>query len=120
MADRPRILVVDDEPYNRQLLERTFARVAEVVVAGSVVEALAACEIAVFDTIVTDQNMVGGKGTDLAAQVRARWPETRIVVITGYDDDGELARARAAGVVDEILGKPWSPAALRARVLGPR
>lgn len=115
-----RMLIVDDEPFNRDLLERTFARAAEVVVAGTVDEALAACEAAPFDVVTTDQRLVGGHGTELAARIRARWPATRIVVISGFTDDVELLKARAAGVVDDVIGKPWSAAALRERVLGKR
>ncbi len=116
---RRRLLIVDDEAYNRDLLERTFARVADVVVATGVADALAACEAgAGFDVVITDQRLVGGRGTELAAQVRARWPATRIVIITGFAEDVELLRARAAGVVDDVVGKPWAPATLRTRVLG--
>jgi len=114
---RPRLLIVDDEAYNRDLLERTFVRLAQVVVAVDAPAALAACEAAAFDVVVTDQRLVGGRGTELAAQIRARWPATRIVVITGYTDDDELIAAHAAGVVDDVIGKPWAPVALRARVL---
>lgn len=46
MADGPppRILVVDDELYNRDLMVRTFARAAEVVAAADATEALAVLE----------------------------------------------------------------------------
>jgi DNA-binding NtrC family response regulator len=117
-AALPRLLIVDDEPYNRDLLERIFARVAEVVMAGGVAEALAVCEARPFEIVVTDQRLVRGKGTELAAQVRTRWPATRIVIITGFTDDEELVAARAAGVVDDVIGKPWMPARLRKRVMG--
>lgn len=119
---RARLLVVDDEPYNRDLLERVFARQADVVTAADADDALAALTAAdgAFAAVVTDQRLARGRGTQLAAAIRTRWPAIRIVVITGYTDDPDLLAARAAGTIDDLVAKPWLPPTLRARVLGPR
>jgi CheY-like chemotaxis protein len=112
-----RILVVDDELYNRDLMVRTFARSSEVVAAAGAVEATAVLERWTADVLVTDLSLGEPDGVALARAVRARWPAMRIVVVTGFDDDPALIAARADGTVDDIVGKPWSPAALRTRVL---
>ncbi len=119
MADGParvRVLVVDDEVYNRDLMIRTFARDCEVVAASTVAEALAVLEGGRFDAVLTDQALVGELGTELARVVRARWPSVRLVLVTGYDD-AVVAEALRDGQVDEVVGKPWKPATLRARVM---
>lgn len=117
---RARLLVVDDEAYNRDLLERIFARQADVVSAADADEALAALTAAdgAFAAVICDQRLGRGLGTQLAAQIRARWPDLRIVIITGYAEDPDLLAARAAGTIDDVIGKPWLPPILRARVLG--
>ncbi len=116
---RPRVLVVDDERYNRELLQRTLARSADVLGACDLGEALAACAAVAIDVLVTDQRLGTGTGTELAARVRAAAPHVRIVLITGYTDDAAVIAAQAAGVIDDVIGKPFAPIALRQRVLGP-
>jgi len=49
-----RIVVVDDELYNRDLLVRTFARAGEVVAASDAAEATALLERWTVDVLVTD------------------------------------------------------------------
>ena len=78
---RPRVLVVDDERYNRELVQRTLARYADVLVACDLDEALAACAAVAVDVLITDQRLGAGTGTELAARVRAAAPQTRIVLI---------------------------------------
>jgi CheY-like chemotaxis protein len=113
-----RIVVVDDELYNRDLMVRTFARAGEVVAAADAAEATALLERWDVDVLVTDMALGRSpNGVELARDVRARWPSVRIVVVTGFDDEPALQQARAEGIVDDIVPKPWQPAALRERVM---
>jgi ATP-dependent Lon protease len=112
-----RILVVDDEVYNRDLMVRTFARSGEVMAAGDAVEAAAVLDRWPADVLVTDFMLGAVDGVELARRVRARWPATRIVVVTGFEHDPALLAAQADGVVDDVVPKPWAPSALRVRVL---
>lgn len=114
---RIRLLVVDDELYNRDLLIRTFARDCDVVAAASVADALDVLGRTQVDALLTDQALVGELGTELAREVRARWPAIRVVVVTGFDEDVALSDALREGVIDEVVAKPWKPTALRARVM---
>lgn len=123
MADAPaagelRIVVVDDELYNRDLMIRTFARTGEVVAAADAAQALEVLGRWTPDVLVTDF-LLGGpmNGVELARQVRATWPAMRIVVVTGFENDPALIEAQAAGVVDAVIPKPWAPSALRMQVL---
>lgn len=117
-AARRRVLIVDDERYNRELLERTLVRHADVVLVDGVATALTAIAAAPFDVVLTDQRLVDGTGVELAAQARALGSTARIVVITGWSDDAAVHGARAAGTIDDVLTKPFAPIVLRERVLG--
>ncbi|KAB2896932.1 MAG: response regulator, partial [Kofleriaceae bacterium] len=76
-----RILVVDDELYNRDLMVRTFARAGEVVAAADAGEATALLERWSVDVLVTDMALGRSpSGVELAREVRRRWPAVRIVV----------------------------------------
>jgi CheY-like chemotaxis protein len=113
-----RIVVVDDELYNRDLMVRTFARASEVVAASDASEATALLERWAVDVLVTDMALGRSlNGVELAREVRRRWPAVRIVVVTGFDDEPSLLQARTDGLVDDVVPKPWQPAALRERVL---
>lgn len=113
-----RIVVVDDELYNRDLLVRTFARSGEVVAASDAAEATALLERWNVDVLVTDMALGRAQtGVELARVVRRRWPAVRIVVVTGFDDEPALVQARSDGLVDDVVPKPWQPSALRERVL---
>ena len=63
------------------------------------------------DIVVSDQNMPGMSGVEVAAQVSRLRPGLRTVLITGHVSDALLAEAAAAGVV-EVMGKQDSMAEL--------
>jgi CheY-like chemotaxis protein len=100
------VLVVEDEPLGRrvltQLLERAGYRVR---VAGSGEEALAeAASGGPLDVLLTDVEMAGIPGTELAERLLQSHPHLRVVFMTGHDA-GRL-RGRPA------LLKPFSRDAL--------
>src|SRR4051812_6632788 len=108
MADGPgrvRLLVVDDEVYNRDLMIRTFTRDCDVIAAASVADALEVLGRTEVDAVLTDQALVGERGTELARAVRARWPAVKLVVVTGFDDDVALSEAQRDGVIDAVVAK---------------
>jgi len=113
----PRVMVVDDEPLNLDLLRRTL-RGFDVVEAVSAAEALEWLEAnnGALSLILCDQLMPGRSGTQLAALVRSRWPAIRFVLVTGVDESEEVLAARRDGVVDDVVAKPWNATALRARL----
>lgn len=118
MVELPRVMVVDDEPLNLDLLRRTLQRQFNIVEAGSATEALDwlhgnGGDIAV---ILCDQLMPGQSGTDLAHVVRERWPRIRFVLVTGVDESDEVMAAKRDGIVDDVLAKPWNAGTLRTRL----
>jgi CheY-like chemotaxis protein len=84
--DARHILVVDDEEEVRQALAETLVDFGYVVVtAASGEEAL---PVLVNDRgvglVITDVRMPGMSGLELADEIRRRWPEVKVVLISGY------------------------------------
>jgi PAS domain S-box-containing protein len=67
------------------------------------------------DLLVTDQNMPGLSGVELAQAVRSLRPQQRIAIVSGHVNDVLVEQARAAGV-SEVLGKQDSMDALAEAV----
>ncbi|MDQ6670960.1 MAG: ATP-binding protein, partial [Chloroflexota bacterium] len=109
-----RILVVEDEKQLARMASLVLTqRGHSVVVAQSGEEALACLEHERFELIVSDLGLGSGKnGWDLAQAVRARWPETHFVLVTGWGAAIDLEEAQARGV-HEVIPKPYRIADLR-------
>ena len=69
----------------------------------------------VVDLLVTDQNMPGLSGVEVARAIRRLRPDQRIAIVSGHVSDELLAEAAAAGV-NEVLGKQDSMEALGAAI----
>ena len=120
MAERARILVVDDEPLNLDLLRRTLQREFDVAVASSAAEAVTwlDAEAGAVAVVLCDQLMPGRSGTELAAEIRERWPGVKFVLVTGVDEAEEVVAAQKAGLLDEVVAKMLGPTGnLRAPTL---
>ena len=84
-----------------------------VVVSPTGEDALEQLEHAQFELIVSDLGLGSGKnGWDLAQAVRARWPATHFVLVTGWGAAIDLKAAQARGV-HEVIAKPYRIADLR-------
>jgi len=113
------VLIIDDEPLNRDLLRRVLQSTYELSEAGDASEAidiLEGEEGTGIQLILCDHLMPGKTGAELAVIVRARWPSIAFMLITGYDGDEEVLQAEASGIVDKVLSKPWRSKELRAAI----
>jgi CheY-like chemotaxis protein len=114
---KPKMLVVDDEPDNLDLLYRTFRRDFHVLRAESGVNALsilsAEGEVAV---IISDQRMPEMKGTEFLSKTVPQFPDTVRIILTGFTDVEDLVEAINSGQVYKYITKPWDPHELRAVV----
>ncbi len=99
------ILIVDDEPAQRQLLSGSLGKEYEVVAAVNGMEATQLLSQRSFDLIVTDERMPVMGGLDLIRWVRERMPETPIIVLTAYGSVETAVEAIKLGA-DEYLTKP--------------
>jgi CheY-like chemotaxis protein len=112
------VLVVDDEPVIRAYVARTLSLAGlEVAVAQDGREALRlVAEGLVRPTVVvTDIEMPGMTGIELAARLLALRPRLRIVMMTGDPARAEAARLHPS-IVDEVLLKPMRPEELVSAV----
>ena len=119
MDSRHRLLVVDDEPHNRDLLRRLLQAKYEVEDAGDAEEAIEILEAsgdAKVDLIISDHLMPGKTGAQLASIVAEKWPGTPFLLLTGYDGDKEVSEAAEKGFIKEVLSKPWRGRDLRATI----
>ncbi|MEM9213469.1 MAG: response regulator [Cyanobacteria bacterium P01_F01_bin.150] len=114
---KPKILVVDDEPDNLDLLYRTFRREFKVLKAESGPEALALLEeqddIAV---IISDQRMPSMSGTEFLSLTATQYPDIIRIILTGYTDVEDLVEAINAGQVFKYVTKPWDDEELKGVV----
>jgi CheY-like chemotaxis protein len=98
------VLVVDDEPTMRALLELQLRRLGcDVIAAGTVAEAIEVLEREPVDAIVSDYAMPGGTGLNLLAYVRARGLSPRFVLTSAALPEGVAGAAEAGGA--EIAAK---------------
>lgn len=114
---KPKMLVVDDEPDNLDLLYRTFRRDFNVLRAESGVMALETLaqegEVAV---IISDQRMPEMKGTEFLSKTVPQYPDTMRIILTGFTDVEDLVEAINSGQVYKYITKPWDPNELKAVV----
>ncbi len=116
-AERYRLLIVDDEPGILKALTRTFrAESYEVLTAASGEEALARLAETPVQVIVSDYMMPGMNGAELLKQVKARYPDTLRIMLTGHADTGAVMGAINEGAVYKFILKPWNDDDLRVTV----
>ena len=117
-AGRPALLIVDDDPQVRDVLQRAMARRGfEVVAVGSAEAALELEPATAFDVVVADLLMPGMSGLELIGALRAR-PRTAlipIIVMTGSASQEALVPALEGGA-DDFVTKPVQVDELVARI----
>ncbi|ABG53764.1 response regulator receiver modulated serine phosphatase with GAF sensor [Trichodesmium erythraeum IMS101] len=115
LGDRKlKLLVVDDEPDNLDLLYRTFRRDFKVYKADSAFTAMdvlkAEGEMAL---IISDQRMPEMNGTEFLGRTFEIFPDTVRILLTGYTDVEDLVEAINSGKVFKYITKPWTPEELK-------
>jgi CheY-like chemotaxis protein/nitrogen-specific signal transduction histidine kinase len=105
-APRRRLLVVDDEEIIRSVFKDLMSRECEVFEAASAEDALVHLKRAPVDLIVTDKNLPGLSGLELAQQARRLDPNSRVILMTGYPSLVTAQQALELGLLDYLL-KPF-------------
>jgi len=112
MEARIRVLVVDDEEvvrlgYRRVLSADGFS----VMAAGDGPEALTLMGSGPFDVVLLDMRMPGMDGMDVLRAIKERWPQSEVVVVTGFPSIETAKEAVRLGAYD-YLSKPMVPDAV--------
>ena len=113
-----RILVVDDDAGNRDLLARRLAREGHrTIEAGSGREALQVLELEDVDLVLLDLVMPDMNGFQVLERLKAdeRLREVPVIMISGLRETENVIRCIEAGAED-YLPKPFDPVLLRARI----
>ncbi|MBD2244864.1 response regulator [Nostoc sp. FACHB-888] len=114
---KPKILVVDDEPDNLDLLYRTFYRDYKVLRANSGPAALdLLAQEGEVSVIISDQRMPMMSGTEFLSLTATQYPDIIRIILTGYTDVEDLVEAINAGKVFKYVTKPWETEELKAVV----
>ena len=109
MTAKANILVVDDEEIVRRAHTRTLAATrcdVREVLNGQ--EALDAMEEQPFDVVLLDLRMPGMDGMSVLKAMKERWPESEVIIITGYPSIETAKEAIRLGAYD-YLAKPVPP-----------
>jgi CheY-like chemotaxis protein len=107
------ILIIDDEPDVGDLFRQRFRREVRqgayvLHFALSAAEALERLDAAIepqLIVILSDINMPGMDGLALLREIKARWPELPVMMVTAYGDEERRRRAAEIGAAD-FLTKP--------------
>lgn len=114
---KPKLLVVDDQPINIQVMYRCFAGDYQVFMATNGEQALALCKSNPPDLILLDVVMPGMDGYEVCKQLKADTSTRHIPVIfvTAHTDPAQETHGLSLGAVD-FIAKPVNPDVVRARV----
>ena len=111
-----RVLVVDDEPDIRELLELTLTRMGlGVDSVGSIAEAKERLKSERYDLCLTDMRLGDGEGLDLVRHISGLAADLPVAVITAYGSAENAVAALKAGAFDYV-SKPVGLEQLRALV----
>ncbi len=112
-----RVVLIDDEPWSREVVKALGAwEKLGFEIAGEAEDGnsgLARIEELQPDVVITDMRMPGLDGVGLLKTMGERYPELKIIVISGYDDFVYLKQAVASRATDYLL-KPIDPDELNA------
>ena len=110
MSDRIRVLVVDDDPLLRAIvMQIVVPQGYDCAEAEDGEDAVTHLETARADLVVLDMLMPNKEGVETIQELRARWPEIRIIAISGgaarIEPDPLLRMAALMGA-DAVMAKP--------------
>ena len=116
-VERPRLLLVDDQPLHLHALFEIFRDVYEVFVATRAEQAVQLAESQRPDLILSDIVIPGLSGLELCRKLKASLEcrDIPLIFLTGQDSPEQEREGLDAGAVD-FISKPFSPPVVRARV----
>ena len=102
-----KILVVDDEDFHRELMQKLLSKLGyEVAVAESAEEAFSLLEKEQFPVIITDLIMLEMDGVEFCQMIRETDNKTVVIALSGYTELYDTEKLKEAGF-DNHLTKPF-------------
>ena len=109
MTEKTRILIVDDEEIVRLSHRRVLAgEHCNVDVVANGHDALRKMEQQAFDVVLLDVRMPGMDGMAVLKTIKQNWPDSEVIIITGYPAVDAAKEAVTLGAYD-YLAKPVGP-----------
>jgi two-component system response regulator HydG len=105
---RPSVLVVDDKEDLLKLFAKILGEEFSLSTASDGAKALALIAEHEFDVVVADLKMPGASGFTVLESVKARWPETEVILLAAYGSVSDAVEAVKQGAYDYIQ-KPFDP-----------
>ena len=111
MADLRRLLIIEDNPADVAIIQRTLRDVArwpartqfDLVRAEMLEEALEVFKTQTIDVVLSDLNLPDSNGLDTLRAITAAAPDVPVVVLTGSNDDSRSVEALQAGAQDYLV-----------------
>jgi len=108
MTTRARILVIDDDEVVRLSYAMSLAPDYEMQTASDGAQGLSLMQRRPDDVVLLDQRMPGMHGLEVLKAIKGRWPESEVVMITGFPSVESAKEAVRLGARD-YLAKPVGP-----------
>ena len=103
------VLVVDDELRSLETLRRTLEEDFTVLTAPSAEAGEAIMGREFVHIVLSDQRMPGIQGVEFLRRVRAQWPDTVRLILSGYTDAEDIISGINEAGIWQYLLKPWHP-----------
>ena len=101
--NRKSVLVVDDDASLRRVTQMQLEEAGyEVFTAADAAAGLAVMDASAPSLVITDMKMPGLSGIDLLRELRSRYPETPVILITAFGTVQTAVEAMRAGAYDYI------------------
>jgi diguanylate cyclase (GGDEF)-like protein/PAS domain S-box-containing protein len=115
--EKPTLLLLDDEENILKALTRIFRRDGyRILSTTSIKEAFSLLATNDVQVIVSDQRMPEMSGTEFFSQVKAIYPNTVRIVLSGYTDLKSVTDAINEGAIYKVLTKPWDDQQIREQI----
>lgn len=103
---RPRVLVVEDSPEQRAMIERTLRNRYDCVSVDDAESAVERLRTRSFELVVCDLNLPGSSGLDLLRELPSLQPDAAVIMVTGVDDERTAETALRFGAYGYLV-KPY-------------
>ncbi len=116
--ERPRILYVDDEVINLELLQLTYMNDFEVVIAESAEEGMKLLALHPdIHVLISDLKMPVMNGLDFIKVVKQEHPEKVCMLLTGFMESDVMLEGFNKELIFRYLMKPWNKDELKETIL---